>query len=525
MTLHKQALQGLFMEWGAKVVSRYSVFSSGHGELAGYMTIITKLYIISAFLATIFLIIFLNNLFLLTFALQGSDVYIIDIIFALGLIGFSGWCLYISMSLIASLRKFIQGANILAEGNTNYTFDRKSQEEIGQLAHLLNKIISAFQQHSATLEQKIGKSARDLPSVNRGDDAMLANISDAVVATDEHGLIAIINNAALRALGLERKNVLGKKAIHVIPAQDEEGNSLPDDKRAISQVLATGHAVTTMINTAYYYVRSNNTRFPVAITATPTHFMFNGNMIRVIEIFRDVTKEKEIDRQKSEFISIASHQLRTPLGSMRWNLELMESEIVSLPPQTQARLQEIHAINLRVIYLVRDLLDVARIEQGRVEDNPERTDVASIVQSVIKEVEYQAREKSISLTMEIKKSNLPQIIIDAKRLREVIQNLLTNAIKYTLSDGCVRVVIDYTDISIDIAVSDTGIGIPEKDQSRIFSKFTRAENAAILDTEGIGLGLYIAKSYITQWGGKIWFTSKEGKGTTFYISLPLRAYS
>lgn len=487
------------------------------------MTIIAKLYIISAFIATVFLIIVLNNIFLLTPVLQESDVGIVDIVFGIGLIGFSGWCLYMNMSIIKALRKFIQGATILAHGNTDYTFDRKSKKEIGQLAQLLNNIMLASQQRYAALEQKTGKSVRDLASVNMGDDTMLANISDAVVATDEHGLIVIINNAALRALGLERKNVLGKKATHVIPAQDEEGNPLPDNQRAISQVLAMGHAVTITLATAYYYVRLNNTRFPAVITATPTHFMFNGKMIKVIEIFRDVTKEKEIDRQKSEFISIVFHQLRTPLGSMRWNLELMESEIISSPQKAQERLREIHKINLRIMHLVHDLLNITRIDQGWVEDKPERTDVVDIVQSAIKEMESQAHEKSVSIEMNIKKSDTPPLIIDVKRFLEVIQNLLANAMKYTLSNGHIYIEIDHTDTSIEIMVSDTGIGIPEKDQPKIFSKFVRSENAIVIDTEGSGLGLYIVKSYIIGWGGKIWFESNVGKGTTFHVSLPLVA--
>lgn len=480
----------------------------------------TKLRI-SAITATVFLIIFIGNVFLLTSALQERYVGVVLMIFGIVSMGLSVWCLYVSMSIVRSLRDLAQGAKIIADGNVDYTFEIKSQDEIGQLAQLFNVIALKLKQSHAAHERKAGEHVRDLESADIRDDTMLANISDAVVATDEHGFIAIINNAALKSLGLERKEVIGRKAIEVISAQDDEGNPIPDDHRSIQKVLATGNTIMTTVSSAYYYVRANKERFPVAITATPTKFVFNGKAISVIEIFRDITKEKEIDRQKSEFISIASHQLRTPLGSMRWNLELMESEIMSSPQEAQGRLREVHKINLRVINLVRDLLNVTRIDQGRVEDEPERTDVADVIQSAIKEMEPQAHERSLSIEVKIKKSDTPNLTIDAKRFREVIQNLLTNAIRYTLSGGHVRVEIDHTDHSLEIAVSDTGIGIPEKDQSKIFSKFARAENATVIDTEGSGLGLYIVKSYITGWGGKIWFESKEGRGTTFYVSLPL----
>lgn len=484
------------------------------------MTIITKLRI-GAIAAAVFLITFIGSVFLLTSALEGQDASTGMMIAGIICVGLSVWCLSAGLSIVKSLRVLIHGAKIVADGNVDYTFDIKSHDEIGQLAQLLNVIVLKIRQGNGAFEQKVSQHVRDLESASIGDDAMLANISDAVVATDEHGYIAIINNAALKSLGLQRQDVIGKKATEVIGAQDEEGNPIPRDQRSIEKVLATGSAVATTVSGAYYYVRANKERFPVAITATPTQFIFNGKRISVIEIFRDITKEKEIDRQKSEFLSIASHQLRTPLGSMRWNLELMESEIMSSPQGAQERLREVHKINLRVINLVRDLLNVTRIDQGRVEDEPERTNVADIIQSAIKEIESQAHEKSVSVEMKIKRSDTPQLIIDANRFREMVQNLLTNAVRYTLPNGHVYVEIDYTDTSIEIVVSDTGIGIPKEDQPKIFSKFARSENAAVIDTEGSGLGLYIVKSYITGWGGKIWFESNVGKGTTFHVSLPL----
>ena len=484
------------------------------------MMIMTKLRI-SAISATVFLLIFIGSIFLSTFTLQEPSIGVAVIVWGILCIGSSIGCLYVSTSIIKSLRALCHGAKIIADGNVDYTFAINSQDEIGQLARSFNAIALKLKEGNIALEKKYLEHVRDLESANIGDDTMLANINDGVIATDEQGVIAIINNAALKFLGLERTKVLGRKAIEVIPAQDDEGNPIPDGERSIQKVLATKHAIATSVSNAYYYVRANKERFPVAITATPTKFIFNGKAIGVIEIFRDISKEKEIDRQKSEFISIASHQLRTPLGSMRWNLELMELEIASSPQGAQERLREVHKINLRVIHLVRDLLNVTRIDQGRVEDEPERTDIVNIVQSVIQEIEPQAREKSISIGMKIKTPDTPAIVIDAKRFREVIQNLLTNASRYTLSGGHIQIEIDHTDHSFEIAVSDTGIGIPEKDKPIIFSKFARVENAAAIDTEGSGLGLYIVKSYITGWGGKIWFESKEGKGTTFYISLPL----
>lgn len=492
----------------------------GSQAFAEDMIIMTKLRI-SAIAVTLFLLIFIGNIFFLTSALQEEYTAQVVMFFGIACMGISIWCLYASMAIVTSLRELKKGADIIANGNVDYALNVKSHDEIGQLAQSLNTMALKLKQGYAKLEQRARDEIRDSEAVKGGDDAMLANISDGVIATDDHGFIVVINNAALRSLGLERKRVIGKKAIEVIFMQDEEGKPLLDSERPIQKVLATGKGITTTVSTPYYYVRANKERFPAAITATPVTFNFNGKMIRMIEIFRDVTKEKEIDRQKNEFISIASHQLRTPLGSMRWNLELLASEIACSPKEAQERLGEIYKSNRRVIRLVGDLLDVSRIEQGRVEDEPESTNVSEIVANAIKEMDPEANEKSVSIAMKIKKSDTPDITIDAKRFREVIQNLLANAVRYTPPHGHVFVEIDHTDHSLEIAVSDTGIGIPEQEKPRIFSKFARAQNATIVDTEGSGLGLYIVKSYIMGWGGAIRFESKEGKGTTFYISLPL----
>lgn len=481
------------------------------------MMVITKLRI-RAIVVTVFLLIFMSKVFFLT-----SAPHVTLIILGVLIIGILMEFLYVGMSIITSLQALYKGANMIASGNANYTLEIKSNDEIGQLAQLFNTLALKLKQGYAEQGQKAHSQGqvRDGEIAKGGDDAMLANISDGVIATDEHGFIVVINNAALRLLGLERKKIIGRRVFEVILAQDDEGKSIPDGERPIQKVLTSGKGITTTVSTPYYYVRANKERFPVAITATPVTFNFNGKMIKMIEIFRDVTKEKEIDRQKNEFISIASHQLRTPLGSMRWNLELLASEIACSSKEAQERLSEIYKSNRRVIRLVGDLLDVSRIEQGRVEDEPERTNISDIVTSAIKEMNPEAHEKSVSITMEIKKPDTPDITIDVKRFREVIQNLLTNAVRYTPRGGHISVEIDHTDHSLEIAVSDTGIGIPEKEKQRIFSKFARAQNATIIDTEGTGLGLYIVKSYTIAWGGKVWFESKMGKGTTFYLSLPL----
>jgi signal transduction histidine kinase len=226
-----------------------------------------------------------------------------------------------------------------------------------------------------------------------------------------------------------------------------------------------------------------------------------------------------LDKAKNEFISIASHQLRTPLGSMRWGLELLQIEAEACSETAKKQLDQIYRSTLRMIQLVSDFLNVARIEQGRVKDALETVEIMKIIEAVIKEMEIEAGKKSIIISLN-KKAEIPEIVIDVKRFREIIQNLISNAVRYTLPRGKVSVEVDLKDDFVIISVADTGIGIPEKEKAKIFTKFARAENATKIDHEGSGLGLYIVKAFVEDLGGKIWLESEEGKGSTFYVSLP-----
>lgn len=229
----------------------------------------------------------------------------------------------------------------------------------------------------------------------------------------------------------------------------------------------------------------------------------------------------ELDRIKSEFISIAAHQLRTPLGSMRWNMEILLSD-KELSIDAKERIRRIYNRNQEMIRLVYDLLTVSRIEQGRIQERKQATDISDVIKNAVSDMEDVAQDKGITIEV-VEKETIPVMLIDGQHLKEVLQNILSNAVKYNNGGGKVKIAISLIDnMYVQISISDTGIGIPKKDQPQIFSKFFRGENAFENQTEGSGLGLFVAKSYVDGWGGKISFKSEEGKGTTFYIELPIR---
>ncbi|MDO8498672.1 MAG: ATP-binding protein [bacterium] len=246
-----------------------------------------------------------------------------------------------------------------------------------------------------------------------------------------------------------------------------------------------------------------------------------GEILGAAIVVHDVTPSKEADRVKTEFLSIAAHQLRTPLGSMRWNIEmLLNGDMGELSKKIRGTLMEVYQGTQRMIILVSNLLTVSRIDQGRVPEQPSKVDVVEVIKDVIREVEFSTVERSERVELKIGSSRIPKIFLDSQRLRDVVQNLISNAVKYNRFGEKVVVRVDFKDDFVNLSFHDKGIGIPKKEQGKLFSKFFRASNAAHSRTEGNGLGLFIVKSYIEGWGGKVWFESEEGKGTTFYISLP-----
>jgi signal transduction histidine kinase len=243
-----------------------------------------------------------------------------------------------------------------------------------------------------------------------------------------------------------------------------------------------------------------------------------GNLI----ILHDITREKYLDQLKTEFVSLVAHQLRTPLSGIKWSLKMMlDGDLGPLLQEQKDFLKKAWTANERLIRLVNDLLDVTKIEEGRFLYKLEEKDIIKIIEDVFNSYLDTAKEKKITFELEKLKDNFPPLKVDEEKIKVAIQNLIENALIYTLPQGRVTVTTDLQNGNFFFKVKDTGIGIPKKVQDRIFTKFFRASNATKIDTEGSGLGLFITKNIIEAHGGKIWFESEEGKGTTFYFTLPL----
>lgn len=400
-------------------------------------------------------------------------------------------------TLIKTVQKFGAG-DLAARANI------RTRDELEFLGNSFNKMAENLTAYAANLERAKSK-----------DDAILESIGDGIIVVDSKAKIIRMNSVAERMLSLNQEEVTGKRLFDVFPIEDDKGKLVREEDHPMNIAFAAG-----IISGTFYYVRRDKTKFPVAVTVAPV--VLEGETIGAIEVFRDITREKEIDKAKTEFVSLASHQLRTPLSTVSWYAEMLLAGDAGKLNETQKKyLEEVYGSNRRMVELVNALLNVSRLELGTFMIEPEPTDIVRLVRSAIDEQKPQIDEKRIKLSL-VFEENIPLMQVDPKLLRMVFQNLLSNAVKYTPEAGKIEFSISLNNKeNVLIKVSDTGYGIPKKQQDQIFTKLFRADNVREKSTEGTGLGLYIVKSIVEHSGGKIWFESEENKGTTFYAMLPL----
>jgi signal transduction histidine kinase len=243
---------------------------------------------------------------------------------------------------------------------------------------------------------------------------------------------------------------------------------------------------------------------------------------RDLDLARANQRLAELDAAKSDFISVAAHQLRTPLTGIKWSYTaLLDADTGPLNPAQKEIAEKGLALITNTIELVNDLLNVARLEEGRMQFDIKRQSIIPLAKKAVERFKLIAEEKNIAFFSSIpEESSFPNVNIDAEKIDLVLANLLDNAIKYTPSGGRIDFNLSQEPGLIKIIVQDSGIGIPKNQRNRLFTKFFRADNAIGVHTDGTGLGLYMVKKIIDRHGGKIVVDSVEGKGTAFIITIP-----
>jgi PAS domain S-box-containing protein len=336
--------------------------------------------------------------------------------------------------------------------------------------------------------------------------AIINNFTDGLLVFDEKEELSLINPQAESFFEIKSKELIKKSVLEL-------------------DVFSTFKPITSFLKGGMVNIfrKEAELREDLVLEVSTVPIKTEEGKLGTLIILHDITRERIIERMKTEFVSISAHQLRTPLSAIKWTLGmLLDGDLGEITKDQKEFLFKTYASNERMINLINDLLDVSRIEEGRYLYKPTLNELEPIIQFIVNSCKEQLEKKRIILEIKKPAKKLPKIMVDVEKIKLAIQNFIDNAIKYTLDGGRVEISFSSDENNVEVSVKDSGIGIPKEQQGRIFSKFFRGNNAIRMETDGSGLGLFISKNIIEAHGGKVWFESEDGKGTTFHFSFPVK---
>jgi len=365
--------------------------------------------------------------------------------------------------------------------------------------------------------RQIEESNRTLERVTAIDEATISSIGEAVLIVDQDGRIVRANPSSGRVLGINQEDIIGREITDKLSfeKQSEDGKILERQEIVIYQSIQH-----RSINDETYKITQPGGKVLYAqMTASP--LVVSGEVYGAVVVVRDVTVEVGVDKAKSEFVSIASHQLRTPLSTINWYLEMViAGDFGTLNDEQKEFIEEAYGAGKRMGDLINALLNASRLDVGVVAIEPEDSvDIKELLKGVLVDLEAKIASKGIVIKQLIDDTVHP-MSLDTRIMDIIFLNLLTNAVKYSPSGSSVEIRGTIEGRYLKIEVSDQGYGIPANAQEKIFTKMFRADNAVEQEPDGNGLGLYIIKTIVETLGGSISFVSKEGQGTTFTVRIP-----
>lgn len=365
-------------------------------------------------------------------------------------------------------------------------------------------------------------------------DIILNAIEDGVVLVDDQQVIRLFNPGATNITGWKREEAEGLDWRSVFKFVNTKGEPVEEARTPLARAVATGQSVRD--NTANLTTKSDKV---VAATFSVSPLLDASKQVTgLVGIFRDVSQERQEEAQRAEFISTASHEMRTPVAAIEGYLSLaLNDKVATIDSRAKDYLEKAHASTQHLGQLFQDLLTSAKAEDGRLTNHPKVIEMGAYLQQLSNDLRFAAQKKNLFVEYLVGNSGVidastpvqlgnDKVVrplyytqADPDRLREVITNLFDNACKYT-EQGKISLGLTGNDSVVQLYVRDTGAGIPPEDISHLFQKFYRVDNSATRTIGGTGLGLFISRKIIELYQGRIWVESTLGKGSTFYINLP-----
>lgn len=406
----------------------------------------------------------------------------------------------VSRALTTPIKEMQAQTKKIAEGDYSGSLKAYGSDELGQLALLIND-----------LSDDVYDAQESIDSERRRLNSVLANMTEGVISTDRRGNILIINRMAEIMLGVKEEEVIDKNLMLILGI----------DREINLRELIVGEENVK-------YVNGSNIEGQTSILKASFSFIQreSGFITGVVCVLHDVTEQERIEEERKEFVSNVSHELRTPLTSMRSYIEALSDGAWQDEELAPRFLEVTRGETDRMIRMIQDLLHLSRIDSGRSQLEFEVVDIRELLNHVLNRFEMLTdSEEYTEKTYVFKRDIINQTVfaeIDPDRFTQVLDNLINNAIKYSPDGGQITSRLTLRgDNKLLISISDQGLGIPKEDLNKIFTRFYRVDKARSRAMGGSGLGLAISKEVVEQHNGNIWAKSQEGKGTTFFITLPI----
>lgn len=417
--------------------------------------------------------------------------------------------------IASPIEQLHEAARRFAKGDFGYRVSVSTKDEIEDLAGSFNAMADRLQKLISDLERE---HATILAERNKLELA-LSGITDGVIAVNTDRQVIFMNKKAEELIGISLSEASGKPINKLMKLHEKDGELSVSQYCPVARE-GEGGILFTRNNLQMVGMKKREHTVNVVAGGIKEGGSINFGCILALH---DLSREKFIEQIKVEFVAIAAHQLRTPLTEVKWSMEvLLSGELGRLGKRQFDFLRRSYQSNEKMISLVDDLLDTAKIEEGRYISELKRLDLADLAEIVVDTERETIAKKGIRFQVKKPKRKLPHVFVDESAIKVAMQNLLENAVKYTPQGGSVTFALSQGPLGVEVAVEDTGIGVPKEEQGRIFNKFYRSENAVRVETDGSGLGLFITKNIVEAHGGKIWFESQLGKGSTFGFTIPVQ---
>jgi PAS domain S-box-containing protein len=386
--------------------------------------------------------------------------------------------------------------------------------EIGNLIGGFNEMLGEIERRDHGLESLVAARTAELSATSRNMEMILDSAGEGIFGLDMDGIATFINPSAARMLGWDANELIGKRLHNIIHPQQANYARVPMREC----LVCSGHVTATRVSKTDLFSNRSGETIPVEYDAC-TITMANGERGGVVVTFRDITERLVVDKMKSEFVSTVSHELRTPLTSIRGALGLLAAGLLGKIGDKGQRMLDIAISNTdRLVRLINDILDIERMDAGRVELHRKLVDVHDVMVQSADVMQAMAERSGITLTIDAVHESL---WIDPDRIVQLLTNLLSNAIKFSSPGGHVILSGSAEGRTFIFRVKDEGRGIPKDKLDLVFERFKQVDASDSRDKGGTGLGLAICRSIAAMHGGRIWANSAEGKGSTFQFTVPM----